>query len=101
MANPYLPSGISRRRQLMAQPRESGRQQFGEMLSGIGQGLLSGRDAARDIPEEDEILTRLLALLGNSPTTVGAKQIRAPYSGLRAPYSGLQTGNINFKVGQQ
>ena len=93
MANPYLPSGISRRRQLLAEPRTSGRQQFGEMLSGIGGGLLSGREAVRDIREEDETLTRLLALLGNSPTTVGATQVRAPYPGLRAD-------NINFKVGQ-
>ena len=98
MANPYLPSGISRRRQLMAQPRESGRQQFGDMLSGIGQGLLSGRDAARDIPEEDETLTRLLALLGSPSTNVRAER---SLSRMFAPYSGLQTGNINFKVGQQ
>jgi hypothetical protein len=97
MANPYLPSGISRRRQLMAQPRASGRQQFGEMLSGIGGGLLSGRDAARDIPEEDETLKRLLALMGSPSTNVRAER---SLSRMLDPYSGLQTGNINFKVGQ-
>lgn len=98
MANPYLPSGISRRRQLLAEPRTSGRQQFGEMLSGIGGGLLSGRDAVRDIPEEDETLTRLLALMGSPSTNVRAER---SLSRMFAPYSGLQTGNINFKVGQQ